>query len=170
MTDKFEISVLANRHDRSTFDCGDISLNNWLRQFASQNARRGIAVTYALTPLGDSRVIGFFSISCHAVTVEKIPPEHSKGLPNYAVPMILVGKFALDRHFQGQGLGRDLLVDVVRRCAELSTRVGVRGIEVDAIDEAARDFYLRYQFTSLVDNPNHLFLPIEVARTWLAKL
>jgi GNAT superfamily N-acetyltransferase len=65
---------------------------------------------------------------------------------------------------QGQGLGALLLVDALRRSLQISEQVGIRAVEVDALDDAARNFYLKFGFRSLLDDPRHLFLPMHEIR------
>ena len=78
--------------------------------------------------------------------------------------MVLIGRLAVDRTIQGQGLGGLLLIDGLRRTEFIAKQVGVRAVEVDAIDEAARRFYVKFGFTSLRDNPRHLFLSLAAVR------
>jgi GNAT superfamily N-acetyltransferase len=85
-------------------------------------------------------------------------------LPKIAVPVVLLGRLAVDRTVQGQGLGAHLLIDALRRTECLAEAVGIRAVEVDAIDDAARRFYLKFGFGPLADDPNHLFLPLHVIR------
>jgi GNAT superfamily N-acetyltransferase len=87
-----------------------------------------------------------------------------KGLPRLDVPVVLLGRLAVDRTTQGQGLGSLLLIDALRRVQHLAEQVGIRAVEVDAIDDAARQFYLRFGFVSLLDASNHLFLSTQVIR------
>ena len=85
-------------------------------------------------------------------------------MPRLDVPVVLLGRLAVDRSVQGQGLGSLLLIDALRRAQHLAEHVGIRAVEVDAIDEAARQFYSRFGFVPLLDDPNHLFLPMPVIR------
>ena len=78
--------------------------------------------------------------------------------------MVLIGRLAVDRTIQGKGLGGLLLIDALRRTEFIAKQVGVRAVEVDAIDEAAHRFYLKCGFTSLRDEPRHLFLSLEAVR------
>jgi GNAT superfamily N-acetyltransferase len=78
--------------------------------------------------------------------------------------VILLARLAVARGAQGQGLGRALLVDALKRCRELAEKLGVHAVEVDAIDQQAGKFYQKYGFTSLLDNPLHLYLPIATIR------
>ncbi len=65
---------------------------------------------------------------------------------------------------QGQGLGSFLLIDALRRTQQISEEVGIRAVEVDALDDAVRRFYVKFGFVSLVDDPNHLLLSVSVIR------
>jgi GNAT superfamily N-acetyltransferase len=94
-----------------------------------------------------------------------LPKELAKGLPQMDVPVILLGRLAVDRTAQGQGLGAFLLVDALRRVLHVSEQVGVRAVEVDAFDDAARNFYLKFGFVPLIDDQRYLILPMHIVRT-----
>lgn len=113
---------------------------------------------------GESRVAGYYAISSHHVGYESLPADQAKGLPRIDVPVVLLGRLAVDQSARGQGLGSLLMIDALRRAEHLAARLGIRAVEVDAIDEAARQFYLKFGFTPLEDQPNHLFLPMHVIR------
>ena len=95
---------------------------------------------------------------------EVLPTAEAKGLPRLDVPVVLIGKLAVDRSVQGQGLGALLLVDALRRSLQISEQVGIGAVEVDAIDDAARNFYLKFGFRSLLDDPRHPFLTMAEVR------
>ncbi len=160
----FEIRRFTSSHDRSLFDCGVPSLNGWLLKQVSQYERRDLARTYVVVSAGDERVLGYYALSMHRVCHEVLPVDQAKGLPRLDVPVVLLGRLAVDKTVQGQGLGALLLLDALARSAHISRHVGVRAVEVDAIDESAQGFYLKYGFASLLDDPRHLYLPIHVIR------
>jgi GNAT superfamily N-acetyltransferase len=139
-------------------------LNDWLQQLAGQYERRDLARTYVVVRPNESRVLGYYAISNHQVSYEALPDEHAEGLPTIDVPVILLGRLAVDRRVQGHGLGVYLLIDALRRAAYISQHIGVRAVEVHAIDENARRFYLKCGFVSLLDDEHHLFLPMQVVR------
>lgn len=155
---------LGPSHDRTSFDCGHPVLNDWLGQRAGQFEKRDLARTYAGTRTGSSIVLGYYAISNHRVAHETLPGGEAKGLPRLDVPVVLLGRLAVDRTAQGQGLGSLLLVDALWRAQHLAEQVGIRAVEVDAVDDAARQFYRRFGFVSLLDDPNHLFLSTQVIR------
>ncbi|MEQ1903943.1 MAG: GNAT family N-acetyltransferase [Pirellulaceae bacterium] len=163
MTD-WIIEPLSAKHDRSHFDCGVTELNDWLRLRASQFDRRDLARTYVATVPGESVCAGYHSLSTHHVIFESLPPDASKGLPSIDVPVALLGKLAVCKSQQGYGLGEHLLLDAMRRIVSIAEKIGIRAIEVDAINESARKFYSKYGFQSLNDDERHLFLPIQVVR------
>jgi len=123
-----------------------------------------LARTYVAVKPGDVKVLGYYALSNHQVCYEALPEEQSKGLPTIDVPVVLLGRLAVDKTVQRQGLGEYLLLDAMRRADYISQHLGVRAVEVHALDDAARRFYLRYGFVSLRDDRRHLFLPIQVIR------
>ena len=108
--------------------------------------------------------MAYYAISRHRVRREDLPEEQAKGLPRIDVPVILLGRLAIDRSVQRCGLGSLLLMDALRRAERLAEQVGIRAVEVDAIDETAHAFYQKFGFVPLLDDPQHLFLPMSTIR------
>jgi GNAT superfamily N-acetyltransferase len=158
------VQRLDRSHDRASFDCGRPPLDHWLQRLAGQFERRDLARTYVAVKPGDVKVLGYYALSNHHVSYEVLPEEQSKGLPTIDVPVVLLGRLAVDKTVQRQGLGEHLLLDALRRADYISHHVGVRAVEVHALDDAARRFYLKYGFVSLRDDQHHLFLPVQVIR------
>jgi predicted GNAT family N-acyltransferase len=100
------------------------------------------------------------TLAASAVAITNLPPETAKRLQKHPVPVILLGRLAVDQKAKGQGLGKALLCDALRRSLDLSEQLGLFAVEVLAIDGEARDFYTNYDFVPLPDNDLHLFLPI----------
>jgi GNAT superfamily N-acetyltransferase len=161
---EWTIQSLDKSHDKGAFDCGQPMLTHWLQQLAGQYGRRDLARTYVAVRPNETRVLGYYAISNHQVSYEALPDEQAQGLPTIDIPVVLLGRLAVDKMLQGQGLGEHLLMDALRRANHISQHIGVRAIEVHAIDAAARRFYLKYGFVSLRDDPSHLFLPMQVVR------
>lgn len=158
------IQRFSRSHDREAFDCGNDVLNDWLHKRVSQYEKRDLSRTYVAVREGELRVCGYYAIATHRVRYEALSTEQARGLPKIDVPVVLLGRLAVDRTVHGQGLGSLLLIDALRRAELISTQVGVRAIEVDAIDDAARRFYTKFGFKSLVDDRNHLFLSMKAVR------
>lgn len=149
------IEPLSSRHNRAAFDCGEESLNDYLRRFARQNDARHLGRTFVAVFEGQTRIEGYYTLSSGAVAFDTVPEK----LPRYPVPVVHLGRLAVDRAAQGQGIGEFLLLDALKRAALLSDQLGIYAVEVYALHDRARAFYLRYGFTSLADDPLHLYLP-----------
>lgn len=162
--DNWTIERLGSHHDRNSFDCGNSPLNDWLWKLSGQYERRDLTRTYVLTRTGDVNVVGYYGMSSHSVSRDLLPAEFAKGLPRIDVPVLLLGRLAVDRSAHGQGLGSLLLIHAFRRALTIADWIGVRAVEVDAIDESAQRFYERQGFTSLRDDPRHLYLPLSIIR------
>lgn len=152
------------RHERSGFDCGLSVLNDWLETKVSQFEKKDLARTYILTQTGTAIVKGYYALSNHTVVFEALPKDQAKGLPQIDMPVVLIGQLAVDRSLHRKGLGEFLLIDALRRAEFLATKIGIRAVEVDAINDDAIRFYQRYGFLTLKDDPRHLFLPMTVIR------
>lgn len=160
----WEIQRLGRSHDRSQFDCGTKILNDWLQKLVGQYEKRDLARAYVAVSPGQQRVLGYYAISNHRVSYEALPADQAKGLPQIDVPVVLLGKLAVDISTKGQGLGTFLLQDALRRACYLADQIGIRAVEVDAIDDSAKAFYLKYGFVPLLDDQRHLFLTMQVIR------
>jgi GNAT superfamily N-acetyltransferase len=161
----WKVEPLATHHSRAPFDCGQPALSDWIKQLASQFEARDLARVYVLVRGEDPRVWGYYSISTCQIRLEGLPAKYSKGLPKkMGIPAALIGKLAIDKSLQGQKIGGVLLWDALRRIRDLASKIGIRLIVVDAIDQRASDFYLHFKFTEFLDEPGRLFMPISVVR------
>jgi GNAT superfamily N-acetyltransferase len=161
---RWTIRRLDKAHDRSAFNCGQPVLNEWLKERAGQFDRRDLSRTFVATRPDELLVLGFYAISTHRVIYDVLPSAEAKGLPRLDIPVVLIGRLAVDQSARGQGLGALLLVDALRRSMQISEQVGIRAVEVDALDDTARNFYLKFGFRSLLDDPRHLFLSMHEIR------
>lgn len=161
------IEKLSRAHDRAGFDCGEETLNRFLREIARQNARDLLGVTYVLVPeVGNPTILGYYTLGMAEVFADLFPPEARPRIR--AVPAVLLARLATSVHHRGLGLGKLLVVNCIERILRLSDEVGVHGIVVDALNKDARSFYTRnFPFLPLADDPNHLYLPLKTARTVL---
>lgn len=150
-----------SRHDRTAFDCRQSALNDFLATKVSQWERKGLCRTYVAVEHTSSRVLGYYTLSSHHVSFDSLAPDQAKGLPRIDVPVILLGRLAVDHSTHGQGLGRFLLLNALSRIAHLAERLGIQAVEVDAIDDDARAFYLKYGFVSLRDDRLHMYMSIK---------
>lgn len=121
---QWTIRRLDKAHDRSAFDCGYPMLNEWLKDRAGQFDRRDLSLTFVATRSNQAVVQGYYAISTHRVIYDVLPATDAKGLPRLDVPVVLIGRLAVDQRVQGQGLGAMLLVDALRRSLQISEQVG----------------------------------------------
>lgn len=150
-----------SRVRKENFDCGVPELNDYLKKYARQNHIRGMATTFVAIPQdGDGRVSGYYSSSMGEIKRELLPEQYRRRLPRYPVPAMRIGKLAVDRAMQGRGLGEKLLVDALNKAVRLSADVGVFAVTVDALNERAKEFYVRYGFLPLESSELSLFIPI----------
>jgi GNAT superfamily N-acetyltransferase len=152
------VELPAKKHGRDNFDCGESSLNDYLKRFARQNANKNLGRTFVACESDSERVLAYYTISSGAIRVESLPDV--TGLPKFPVPTSHVGRLAVDRTMQGQGLGAYMLVDALKRSLELSRQIGIYAVTVDALNESAKQFYLRFGFVELLDDPSHLYIPV----------
>lgn len=160
----WSIRRLDKRLDCTAFDCGQSVLNEWLKDRAGQFDRRDLSRTFVATRENELAVVGYYAISSHRVIYDVLSDTESKGLPHLDIPVVLIGRLAVDQSFQGEGLSSLLLVDALRRSADISRQLGIRAVEVDALNDTARSFYLKFGFRPLLDDPRHLFMPMHEIR------
>ena len=160
----WEIQGLSDAHDRSGFDCGVPVLNEWLKQRAGQFERRDLSRTYIATKPNECACCGYYALSTHHLNYEALSSDSAKGLPRVDLPVVLLGRLAVCQSCQGMGLGETLLIDALRRVVSLADKIGIRAIEVDAIDESAKRFYVKYGFRELKDDARHLYFPMHEVR------
>ena len=157
------IERLAAGHDREAFDCGEASLNEYLRQLARQKADRDLGVTFVLVPgRGSAQVLGYYTLVAGTVAGEVVPETSLEG--QRTVPVVRLARLAVDRRSQGQGLGELLLFHALHRVQAVAETVGAHAVVVDALNEGARRFYLRYGFRTFLDDPLHLYLTLAAIR------
>lgn len=162
--DALQIVRLEKAHRRDVFDCGVSELNDYLRKFARQNDRRGIGRAYVAVCPGEALVRGYYTLATSSVAHTSMPDALRQQLPRYPVPTVLIARLAVDATMQGQGLGRELLMDACYRTLQAADEIGILAIEVSAKDDRARTFYEKYGFRPLLDQPRHMFLSIRAAK------
>lgn len=154
------IELFSTTHKSNTFSCGNASLDLYIRQYAGQDLRRRVALVFVACRPGETEIQGYYTLSAASFGKEHLPLQAAKRLPHYPVPAVIVGRLAVDRSNQGQGLGEYLLMDTFSRILAASKHLAIHAIITDAIDEKAKTFYIKYGFTPFIDQPLRLFLPM----------
>jgi GNAT superfamily N-acetyltransferase len=155
------VEPLAKGHERAAFSCGHATLDDFLKKYAGQYARRKLGTTYAAVAEGQPRVLGYYTLAPSHFEFANAPVELLKGLPKHPVPSLLLARLAVDQSERGKGLGRFLLLDAFTRCLRVAHEVAFRAIEVEAIDDQAAAFYAKYGFLPFPGDSHHLALPLE---------
>jgi GNAT superfamily N-acetyltransferase len=117
----YRIRPLDGAVDTGAFQCGQATLDDYVRRFASQDVKRGVERVFIATPDDDTRrLAGFFALSAGSINCSDLPADLARKLPRYPVPLALLGRLAVDTAFQGKGLGLILLADACRKVASAS--------------------------------------------------
>ncbi len=156
---------INERHDVSRFDSGIDSLNTWLQRKARLNQSMGGARTYVACD--GNRVIAFYSLAASSVERRRVSSRVGRNMPQ-PIPVILLGQLAVDRNYQGRGLGSDLVIDAAKRVLTAADLIGARAIVVQALNEEAKKFYEQFSFLPFSDRePLMLILRISELRAAL---
>ena len=158
------VERLQAHHDRKGFDCGKEALNRFLQTQARQNADRNVGVTHVVVAApGESRILGYYTLVTRTIESRIIPVRK---LPTGPIGVVLLGRLAVDTGLQGQGIGRMMLLRALRQTEEAARDIGIFALVLDALDEDARRWYLSldWGFSALLDDPNHLFMPVDTIR------
>lgn len=155
----FAIEKLRGDHDLSLFDCGKEELNRFLTRFALANQQAQSAQTYVACQ--GASVVGYYSLAFGSVAHEQTPERVKKGLARHPIPVMILARLAIDRQFQGKGLGQGLLKDALERTVRAAEIGGLRAILVHAKDESARVFYEHFNFEPSPTDPYHLYLLVK---------
>jgi len=152
---------LSTAHDLSQFDCGEPALDEWLRKRAQQNDESGASRTYVVCVR--KQVVGYYALAVGAVAHVAAPGRIRRNMPD-PVPVMVIGRLAVDRTMQGQAIGPALLRDAVLRTLQAAEIAGIRAILVHAISERAKAFYIRSGFMQSPIEPMTLMITLEEAR------
>lgn len=154
---------IARKHDREAFDCGEEALNEFLRRYARKSHDRGGAKTFLAIDDNDNQtILGYYSLSPASVEIARTPESISQGLARHEVPGFRLARLAVDRRFQGQGIGGQLLLAAGRRCLLAAAEVGGVVLVIDAKDERVAGWYASYGAVPLLDAPLSLLLPLKI--------
>ena len=153
-------------HELTGFDCGENSLNEWLKKRALKNQLSGGSRCFVLC--SGKSVIGYYSLSAGAIHHEAAPKALRRNMPD-PLPILLLGRLAIDLHYHNQGLGSALLRDAMLRAVNVASNAGVCAILLHALSDQARQFYLSRGFVPSPLQPMTLMMTIETMRAILAE-
>jgi GNAT superfamily N-acetyltransferase len=153
---------LGKHHRLDQFQCGEPALDEWLKRHARAAHSSESARVFVATLEDGETVVGYYALAAAQVAPEEATARALKGQPRARpVPAILLARLAVDREHQGAGLGRSLLQDVLLRCVEAADAIGARVLLVHAKHDAAKAWYMQYDFEESPTDPLHLMMLIK---------
>ena len=154
-------------HDREHFDCGEAELNLFLQTQAAKHMSIGISKTMVLAENnllnnGKQSIYAFYTIAPATIHRQNIPTKLSKKLPQYPIPVFLIGQLAVDSSHKGQGLGKVTLLHALKYLWQVKSYLPAYAVIVDCLHEQAKGFYLQYDFQELYEHAgkSRLYLPM----------
>ncbi len=136
---------LNSSHRIEGFDSGNSQLDEWLKRRALKNEIEGASRTYVLC--ADKTVIAYYCLANGAVAQASVTGRVRRNMPD-PVPVMVIGRLAVEHNWQGKGIGRALLRDAILRTLQAAEIAGIRAILVHAISEEAKQFYEKCGFTA----------------------
>lgn len=150
---------LNKAHILSEFNCTRASLNAWLVDRAMANEAQGASRTFVICEGESAMVIGYYCLTQGAIGHDAVSAKFKRNMPN-PLPVTVLGRLAIDKNHAGKGLGMALLKDAVLRSRLAALHAASRGIFVQALDDEAAAFYLKFGFTRSPSQPLHLMLSL----------
>ena len=151
---------LNSSHQFEQFDCGNIQLNNWLKHRAFKNELQGASRTYVVAV--EKVVIAYYCLANGAIAQTISTGKVKRNMPD-PIPVMIIGRLAVDQNWQGKRIGKALLRDAILRTLQAAEIAGIRAILVEAISEEAKQFYEKCGFTVSPLEPMTLMITINDA-------
>lgn len=152
---------LTSGHNVAEFCCPDTGLNEWLKKKALKNHSTGISRVYVICAENTNQVIGYYCLSTGSIQRNMAPGAYRRNAPD-SLPVIVLGRLAIDQAYLGKGLGVALLKDAIYRTENIARQVGVRALIVHALNDDVRNFYTKFAFEASALQPLTLFYPIKI--------
>ena len=152
---------LTSGHNVAEFCCSDAGLNEWLKKKALKNHSTGISRVYVICAENTNQVIGYYCLSTGSIQRNTAPGAYRRNAPD-SLPVIVLGRLAIDQAYLGKGLGVALLKDAIYRTENIARQVGVRALIVHALNDDVRNFYTKFAFETSTLQPLTLFYPIKI--------
>jgi GNAT superfamily N-acetyltransferase len=151
-------------HDLKDFDSGVPALDDWLKRRAVANEAGGASRTYVIQAGG--RIVGYYALAGGAVAAADATGRVRRNMPD-PIPVMVLGRLAVDKAYQNRGLGRGLLRDAIVRTVQAAGIAGIRAILVHAISDEAKEFYEDCGFSPSPVNPMTLMISVADAEKTL---
>lgn len=155
---------LTANFDFNQFDSGEPSLDEWLKKRALKNQATGASRCFVIG--NNNKVIGYYSLSAGAINHDSSPSSMRRNMPD-PLPILLLGRLAIDKNHHNQGLGSALLRDALLRAVNVANHAGISAILVHALSESAKRFYLSRGFVESPIQPMTLMMTLATIRSLL---
>ncbi|MFV1985199.1 MAG: GNAT family N-acetyltransferase [Thiohalomonadales bacterium] len=152
---------ISNELDDSSFDCGDSTLNDWLRRRAIKNEANRSSRTFVVC--NNNIIIGFYSLAVGAITRDDALGKVRRNMPE-PIPVMVLGRLAVDSHWQSKRIGTGMLKDAIQRTIIVAEQAGIRALLVHALSDKARNFYLSCGFYASPTNDMTLMIMLDEAK------
>jgi predicted N-acetyltransferase YhbS len=150
---------IHQHHQLDSFSCGVASLDHWVKTKAHKNESSRASRTYVICN-DQSQVIGYYALATGSLSPAQAPGKVKRNMPN-PIPVMILGRFAVDESYQGQGLGDALLRDAILRILQAADIAGIKAIVAHAMSEAAKQYYSERSFVESPTNPMTMILPLD---------
>ncbi|MGJ0484252.1 MAG: GNAT family N-acetyltransferase [Methylomicrobium sp.] len=159
-------SPITADHQLINFDSGELALNDWLKKRALKNQASGASRCFVVC--AGLEVIGYYSLSAGAISQEAAPKAMRRNMPD-PLPILLLGRLAVDKRYHNQGMGQALLRDAMLRAVNVAGEAGVFAMLVHALTDSAKQFYLSRGFIESPLQPMTLFMTIATIHAILSE-
>lgn len=153
--------LVASRHERENFGCGNVELDRFIKELASQHQRKHFSTTYVL--IDDAKpgeILGFYCLNFGAMSLTDLSAAEQKKLPKHPVPVARMGRLAIAKNCQGKGYGALLLQNAVKRCLNVRDEIAHYALVVDAKNDSAACFYRHFGFAPCSSDELQWYLPL----------
>jgi GNAT superfamily N-acetyltransferase len=157
---------LSDQHFLEHFDCGEASLNDWLKKTAFKNQSTGASRCFVICK--NNQVLGYYSLSSGAISRSSAPKGMQRNTPT-SLPVIVMGRLAIDKKYHNQGLGKALLRDAMLRIVNASAEVGIFAMLIHALSSSAKQFYLSCGFVESPLQPMTLMMTVKTIQGIICK-
>lgn len=158
MNGPFQVVPFSADLMRTNFCSLSEPLNQYLRTQVSQDIKRRIASCFVALD-ADRNIVGYYTLASASVNLADLPEKQRKKLPRYpSVPAVLMGRLAVDKRYTGRGVGSALLANALVRV--VNSDIAAYALIVEAKNQSAVDFYLKFGFLTFSENSTKLFYPL----------
>ena len=163
---KKQIELLSRKHNKKEFDCGKEMLDSYFQNQANQDLKRKLSACFVWEDVDTGLIQGFYTLSNNSIPLNIIPDKWRRILPvSYtSIPATLLGRLAIDKRFQGKGIGQILLMDALKRSYDISDEIDSFAVVVDPLDDEAEKYYEKFGFIKLPDRKK-MFIAMQTLKS-----